>query len=527
MVCKMSNIQKPLLVFKKLNMCYNNNTQNPPRPAFIFSMAVMFGMSLLWIVAFMAVISLFTLTIVPTIPDVLTDIPTLYDYDENGKRIEGTAYNSEMDSGHITEQVSLIQAQNNDLESQMSQAVQNNDWNKYNELKSQKETLNQELESLDFGIFVQPNQRLELYWMFAIPSVITLSFFVLFAFVAYYWEKAFSIFKKGTSTSILKNSILGIFVVLLLPEFWDTYAIMMKQFSLYLLDPFGGNPHVTTERLWCKMGCIVNTDRLLDQNVWATALTNPSNFGQELLTNALLPLFKTIPVAILSITLFVIAKIRVLFIMIVLITIPIWMVCMNLPFLKKHANDMISNMIGASIAPVFSALTLFVGLTYVDSSPIPALEEWISVLAIGIFAALWPVILAPKLSVIASQTAGIVHTAMNSTAMLTQRTASQMGDIMAREGMFGESVREVVKGNNTNLPTTTSHNTTQQIPPMAIPSESENVSTNTNTTNTSSGHMENNSVQKISDSYNPQISNGVMNNPGPALNSMLHSEKPR
>ena len=342
-------------------------------------MAIMFGLAILGIAAFLAILNIFIGVIAPTIPDVITDVPTLYDYDDAGNRIDGT-FEQIGTSDEINAQIDAIQVQISALESQMSQAVQNSDWNLYADLKQQKEVLNQELENLDFGIFVHPNQRLELYWFFAIPSLIVLSFTVLFAFVAYYWEKAFSIFKKGTSVGILKTSILGIVIILLLPEFWDTYAITMKQFSLYLLDPFNGHPHITTERLWCKMGCIVDVNELLDQNAWETALSSPNSFGQELLVNALLPLFKAIPTAMLSISLFVIAKVRVLFIMVVLLTIPLWMVCLNLPFLKKHANDMISNMIGASIAPMFSALTFFVGLTYVDSTPMPALEEWISVL---------------------------------------------------------------------------------------------------------------------------------------------------
>jgi len=148
----------------------------------------------------------------------------------------------------------------------------------------------------------------------------------------------------------------------------------------------------------------------------------------------MLPLFKAIPTAMLSLSLFVIAKIRVLFIMIVLLTLPIWMVTLNIPFLKKHANDMIQNMIGSSIAPIFSALTLFVGLTYIDSRPVPSLEEWISVLGIGILASLWPVMLAPKLSIIASTATGMVQTALQSTAMLASGAASSMGNAMSQSG---------------------------------------------------------------------------------------------
>lgn len=491
-------------------------------------MAIMFGLAILGVAAFLAILNIFIGVIAPTIPDIITDVPTLYDYDDTGNRMEGT-FGQVGASDEINAQTDAIQAQIDTLESQMSHAVQNSDWSQYADLKQQTEALNQELEQLDFGIFVQPNQRLELYWLFAIPSLLILSFTVLFAFVAYYWEKAFSIFKKGTSVGILKTSIIGIVVIMLLPEFWDTYAIMMKQLSLYLLDPFNGHPHITTERLWCKMGCIVDVNELLNQNAWETALSSPNNFGQELLVNALLPLFKAIPTAMLSISLFVIAKIRVLFIMIVLLTIPLWMVCLNLPFLKKHANDMISNMIGASIAPIFSALTFFVGLTYVDSTPLPALEEWVSVLGIGILASVWPIILAPKLSVIASQATSMTQTMLQSGAMMGAMAGSGMSSGMMNSGAMpgtsglGMSKAMQAKTLLTSGLTGAVMGGASQITPMNISSQSQQGVTDMMNRNLATGNV--NQQMAGIDATNPnlvnsQISNGMMNNPGNHIQSM-------
>ncbi|MCJ8306543.1 MAG: hypothetical protein HRU07_05775 [Nitrosopumilus sp.] len=353
--------------------------QQRQRPAFIFTMAIMLGLAFLGIAVFLAIMTMFIQVIVPTIPDVLTDVPTLYDYDEFGQRIS-TIEEFGMTPDEIQFRVSEIRSEIELINEQMGAEVKNKRFGAYQILQTQKDILQSELEGLDFRVFSQPNQLLELYWLFGYPSILILFIFIMFSVATHYWEKSFSIFKLGTSATIIKSSVFGIVAILLVPEFWDTYAIYMKQFSMYLLDPFDGNPHLVTSRLWCKMGCIVNIDRVLDQDVWEIALANPSNFGQELLTNALLPLFKAIPTAMLSISLFIIAKIRVLFIMIVLLTLPLWFVAMNLPFLKKHANDMMSNMVGASIAPIFSALTLFVGLYWVDSRPVAEhvfMEWWI------------------------------------------------------------------------------------------------------------------------------------------------------
>jgi len=282
----------------------------------------MFGLAILGIAAFLAVMNLFTAVIVPTIPDILTDVPTLYDYDVDGKKIVDVSENNLLPDD-ISSQIDNIRSQIDELQDQMNQAVQNNDWDTYNSLSGQVEALNTELDNLDFGVFTQPNQRLELYWFFAYPALFALVILIMFSLASHYWEKGFGIFKKGTSMGIMKTSIIGIITILIVPEFWDIFAINMKQLSMYLLDPFNGNPEITTQRLWCKMGCIVNIDGLLNQDAWEIGLSNPSNFGQSLLVNALLPLFKAVPTAMLSITLFVIAKVRVLFIMIILLTLPI------------------------------------------------------------------------------------------------------------------------------------------------------------------------------------------------------------
>jgi len=489
-------------------------------------MAIMFGLAVLGIAAFLAIMGMFTAVIVPTIPDVLTDVPTLYDYDDSGQRITNFEFALNPDEVDFT--VSDIQSQIEELQNQMSASVKNNDWDTYSSLSDQVNALNQELSNLDFDGFNQPNQRLELYWFFAYPSIIALFLFIMFAGATYYWEKSFSIFRKGTSLEIIKNSIIGLVVIILLPEFWDIGAIYMKQLSMYLLDPFGGNPEITVTRLWCKMGCIVNIDEVLDQNVWEIALANLSNFGQALLTNAILPLFKAIPVAMLSLSLFIIAKIRVLFIMIVLLTIPLWMVGMNVPFVKKHANDMISNMIGASIAPMFSALTLFVGLTYVDASPTPALEEWVTVLAIGIFASLWPVLLAPKLSIIASQTTGIVQTAIQSSAMMASMATSGFSSGMAQSGALPGMGNTMSKG--MQLKTLLAAGVTgaamggvQQITPMNIPGPSQQGVTNAMNKGLGESAVSG-QVSQINSTNpiltDPQISNGVMHNPGNTLAGM-------
>jgi len=507
----------------------NSSPSSQNRPAFIFTMAIMFGLALLGIAAMLAIMNIFIGVITPTIPDILTDVPTLYDYDETGDRILSSSTDFTGLTEDVEQQIIELQEKSKALQEEMNDSIKKMDWEKYQSLQSEINLLNQQLEQLSFREFTQPNQRLELYWLFAWPCIFISFLMIMFSAASYYWEKAFGFIKKGTSETILKNSVIALAVIVLIPEFWDIFAINMKQFALYLMDPFNGQPQITTQRLWCKMGCIVNVNEILDQSVWEVALSSPSNFGQAILTGALMSIFKAVPTAMLSISLFVIAKVRVLFIMIVIITLPLWMVGRNVPFIKKHSDDMISNMIGASIAPMFSALTLFVGLTYIDSQPNPALEEWISVLAIGDFASSWPIILAPKLSIIASTTTSMVQTAIQGSAMMASNASAGFGNGMnsAYEKIKSEEaskedgekmprgmkIKRVLRGGLEGVV----HGIGQDLTPLNI----QNAKADAMSQGLGESSMMSNII--VPDNTNladPQISDGMMHNPGDHLTSM-------
>ena len=365
--------------------------------------------------AFLLLLSGFVAEITPTIPDVMTDIPTLYDYDENGLKI------TEFDGLDRLEAEAEIQRLNTELEKLKMEleACENCSPIHITFLRVSIEQLEDQIFDLGHEGITHPNIRLEFYWMFAYPSLAILFIFIMFAAATYYWEIGFAIFQRGTSIGIIKTSIIGMIVIVLLPEFWDIYAINMKQFALYLIDPFGGEPDALIRELWCEMGCLIDMDdfrAFTITDVGGIILGNNKE-GSKIITELLLPIFKIVPVTMITIVFFVIAKIRALFIIVIIISLPIWMVCMNLPILKKISNEMLTNMVGASIAPIFSAITLAVGMGYLGTTTESGFNEWISALGIAIFASLWPVLLAPKLSIIAHTATSAVQTSIQSTAM--------------------------------------------------------------------------------------------------------------
>ncbi len=387
--------------------------------------------------AFLTVLHMFVADIYPTIPDVMTDIPTLYDYDEEGKKI------TEFDNSVAKAEFQRLNAELDELYIQLDTLDgRKHNINERDIINLQIEKVKNQLVELNYQDLKYPTIRLEFYWMFAYPALLISFIFILFAAATHYWEKSFSIFQRGTSVKIIKTSIIGMVAIILLPEFWDIYAINMKQFSMYLIDPFRNKPDILVKELWCKMGCIINLEDVFKIEDVGGAVLGNTDKGINIVTSVLLPIFKIIPTAMITISFFVIAKIRALFIIIVIITLPIWMVCMNIPTLKKISNDMITNMIGASIAPIFSALTLSVGMGYVNSTNPSDLEEWITVLGIAIFASVWPIILAPKLSIIASQTTSMVQTAIQTTGMMASNITTSMARPAARAIETSESSKK-------------------------------------------------------------------------------------
>jgi len=184
--------------------------------------ALMVTVMLVGMAAFLLMLSGFVNEITPTIPDVMTDIPTLYDYDEDGIKIteisdprntveykqilaEIKELQLQLDNlgGHGYERDN-IQLQIKKLEAELSEL--------YIDVKAERQRLTTELEKLrielkecknvcapiptealkhniiiledelfDLGYqgLIYPNVRLELYWLFAYPSLVILFIFIL------------------------------------------------------------------------------------------------------------------------------------------------------------------------------------------------------------------------------------------------------------------------------------------------------------------------------------------------------------
>ncbi len=258
----------------------------------------------------------------------------------------------------------------------------------------------------------QTNERVDLYWLLVTVAAIILVFLGIAAVLGYLFESV-KIIHPGTAIRLIGKILLFLPLFLVFPFVWDAYAILIENFSLFLLDPFdsGVNPADRTALLWDTMGSVVPPNAL-DLEAWGEALADPGTFGQGLLKDVFLGLFKGFAVMFMTAMMFIISTIRILLTIILAMAIPLILTLGLIPFFAKVKGMLVNNLVGLSIAPIFSALVLTTGLAYLDSTTLPAMQDWFASLAIGFLAVFFPVMLAPILGQITTQVGQMVTTAI-------------------------------------------------------------------------------------------------------------------
>jgi hypothetical protein len=208
-------------------------------------------------------------------------------------------------------------------------------------------------------------------------------------------------------------------VFLVFPFVWDIYAIIIENFSLFLLDPFGtgDDPSNRTLELWRAMGSVIPVD-IFDLDAWASAFTDPGTFAQGMMKDVFLALFKGFAVMFMTAMMFIISTIRILLTIIIAMSIPLLLTLSLIPMFRSVKDMLFKNLIGLSVAPVFSALVLTTGLAYLDSTTLPAMQDWFASLAVGFLAVFFPVMLAPMLGNIVTQVGQMMSTEIMAGSMV-------------------------------------------------------------------------------------------------------------
>ncbi len=285
-----------------------------------------------------------------------------------------------------------------------------------------------------------PNERIDLYWLLVSISVVILVAVAMIAVLGYIFETVRWI-HPGTALGIIKKIILFLIVFLVFPFVWDIYAIIIENFSLFLLDPFGSgvDPADRTLALWRAMGSAIPVD-IFDLDAWSSAFVDPGAFAQGMMKDVFLALFKGFAVMFMTAMMFIISTIRILLTIIIAMSIPLLLTLSLIPMFRSVKDMLVKNLIGLSIAPVFSALVLTTGLAYLDSTTLPAMQDWFASLAVGFLAVFFPVMLAPMLGNIVTQVGQMMSTAI---------MAGSIVGGMVGQGAFGGVAKSLSGGANT------------------------------------------------------------------------------
>ena len=361
------------------------------RRGFLFTMPLMLGMGILIFSSMIAISQMFVIMGGPMIPDLLADMPTIFHYTANGTR--------------VPQHLPL-------------------------------------LADPDPGGAAVFHERFPALAMYGLMVKIALGIFVVLLMLAglsYFFEE-FNIVRQGTAYGLVAKMIVLVPIYLVLPYLWDMTALVIESSSLYLMDPFGGDPVGRTTEMWCKIGSVAcsidgtttvdplrmfggltgdfDRDAYLDQDAWNNSLQDPF-FGEGFVINVLLALFKGFAVMFMTAMMFVLSAVRVMLTEVIIISFPLVTAVGLIPWINTaRISDMFQqNLIGLSIAPVMSAIVLSVGLSTVDAQNMPPLRMWFQLLSVGFLAVFFPVMLSPMLGNMSTRVGNMVSTSITSASM--------------------------------------------------------------------------------------------------------------
>lgn len=419
-------------------MCSKTRTK---RRGFLFTMPLMLGMGIIIFSSMIAISQLFVTVGGPMVPDLLADMPTIFHYTDDGVRVPEYA-------PILTSDYTMENAQG---------------------------------EKISEAEFAEAFPALAMYGLMVKIAAGIFVILLMLAGLSYFFEE-FNIVRQGTAYNIIAKMLILIPIYLVLPYLWDMTAILIESSSLYLIDPFGGDPRSRTSELWCLMGSVTcsidgqtsvdpvkifddigsfDHDSTLSQDSWNNALQNPF-FGEGFVVDILLSLFKGFAIMFMTAMMFILSAIRVLLTEIIIVSFPLVSAVGLIPWINTaRISDMFQqNLIGLSMAPIISALVLSVGMSTVDSQNLPPLRMWFQLLGVGFLAVFFPVMLSPMLANLSTKVGTMVSTSLTSASVagsaglrgmtrgLSQASGAMGGARMAMQagGMAGSGMAGSMAG---------------------------------------------------------------------------------
>jgi len=303
----------------------------------------------------------------------------------------------------------------------------------------------------------QSNERTELYFGLFVFSFIILIVIGILSILVLLLESIKWV-NPGTAWRLLRKVILFIPFFAVFPFLWDLWAITIESTSMALLEFNNGGVDAATRTatLWNSMGGIIPSGAL-DPLEWTNAFVDPGAFAQGIMKDVFLALFKGFAVMFMTAMAFIISTIRIMLTMVFAMSIPLVLVLGLIPLFRKLKDLVVSNLVGLSMAPIFSALILTTGMAYLDSTTLPAMQDWFASLAVGFLAVFAPVILAPILGTLTTQVGQMMSTAIMGAAIVgstagqgalggISNAANQMSGAAGQMAMMGGGAAAAAAG---------------------------------------------------------------------------------
>ena len=262
------------------------------------------------------------------------------------------------------------------------------------------------------------NERTELYFGLFVFSFIILVVIGILSILVLLLEQIKWV-NPGTAWRLLRKVILLIPFFVVFPFLWDLWAITIESTSMALLEFNSGGIDASTRTatLWQSMGGVIPPGAF-DPAEWTNAFVDPGAFAQGIMKDVFLALFKGFAVMFMTAMAFIISTIRIMLTMVFAMSIPLILVLGLIPLFRKLKDLVVNNLVGLSLAPIFSALILTTGMAYLDSTPLPGMQDWFASLAVGFLAVFAPVILAPILGTLTTQVGQMMSTAIMGAAII-------------------------------------------------------------------------------------------------------------
>ncbi len=254
------------------------------------------------------------------------------------------------------------------------------------------------------------NANITLYSFFRDTSFYILAMAITLAGISLMLEE-FNLLSRGSASIIISKSVVIVILLFIFPIIWDNVAYAIEEFSKYILSP--EDPSMVNEKvrdLWANISAI-NMPSIPDP----FELLDPSKLPERIFVDVFMSVFKSMIALMLMVSLYIVGTIRIVLTAVLAIGLPIILMLSLIPFLRRISDTLLNTLIGLSIAPILSSLTVAAGNSYLASSSLDELQLWIASVAIASLAVYFPTLLAPVLgSLVTSLSAWVTGAGISS-----------------------------------------------------------------------------------------------------------------